>query len=127
MKVLYKRLFTNADGNAEIEELSADLIKGFAVPPAEPLHSAPFLQGDGTLFWAGAEPNWNGGPAHPAPRRMIFVTIQGHYEITTPDGKVHSIQTGNVLIVEDTTGSGHSTRVTSSQDCLLLGIGLPPH
>ena len=126
MKVRYARLFTNAAGHTEIEALSAELVPGFAAPPADPLHTAPFLQGDGTLFWVGATPDWNGGPPHPAPRPMVFVFLQGSCEVTTSDGRAHAFGPGDMLLMDDTTGPGHSTRNTGSQDCLLLGIGLPP-
>jgi hypothetical protein len=95
------------------------------VPPVEPLHTAPFLPCDGTTFWIGARLNWNGGAAHVAPRRMIFVTMRGAYTVETTDGSVKRFPPGSVLIVEDTTGTGHSSWITGDEDMVVLATGLP--
>ena len=92
MKAHYARLFADASGKPCFEDLSVELISGFAVPPAEPLHTAPFLPSDGPTFWIGAPPSWNGGEPHPAPRRMIFITVRGEYEVFTTDGVVENFR-----------------------------------
>lgn len=125
MKANYTRLFADAAGRSRFEDLSIDLLPGFAVPPAEPLHSAGFLAPEGSTFWIGAPPNWKGGEPHPAPRRMIFVTTQGEYEVTTSSGAVRRFPVGSVLQVEDVTGEGHSTRITSSETLIVFAVGLP--
>ena len=122
----YARLFADASGKPCFEDLSVELISGFAVPPAEPLHAAPFLIPDGPTFWIGAAPSWNGGEPHPAPRRMIFITVRGEYEVFTSEGVVRKFPVGSVLVVEDTTGQGHSSRITSAEECILFAVGLPP-
>jgi hypothetical protein len=124
MRAHYTRIFTDAGGASRFADLEIELSAGFAVPPAEPLHSAPFLAPDGT-FWIGAPIDWKGDTAHPAPRRAIFVTARGEYEVTTTDGVVRRFPAGSVLLVEDTTGDGHSTTITSAEDCLVFAVGLP--
>lgn len=126
MQASYTRLFTEQCGTSCFEDLTAEMVPGFAVPPAEPLHSAPFLMPEGATFWIGAPIDWKGGEMHPAPRRMIFITNRGEYEVTTAGGAVRRFPVGSVLIVEDTTGSGHSTRITSDDDLCVFAIGLPP-
>jgi len=125
MKAHYARLFADAGGKPCFEDLSVELISGFAVPPAEPLHTAPFLVPDGATFWIGAPPSWNGGEPHPAPRRMIFITVRGEYEVFTGEGEVRKFPLGSILVVEDTTGQGHSSRITSAEECILFAVGLP--
>ncbi len=124
MQARYTRLFTNSHGAACFEELEIELEPGFAVPPAEPLHTAQFLPAEGT-FWLGAPATWKGDAAHPAPRRMIFVTVQGEYQIETSDGVTRRFPPGSVLLIEDTTGAGHSTKITSAHDAIVLAAGLP--
>jgi hypothetical protein len=124
MQARYTRLFTNGHGAACFEDVEIGLDLGFAVPPAEPLHTAEFLPADGT-FWVGGPATWKGDAAHPAPRRMIFVTVQGEYEIEAGDGATRKFPVGSVLLLEDTTGPGHSTRITSAEDAIVLGVGLP--
>jgi hypothetical protein len=124
MHAHYTRLFAQPDGASHFEDCETPLALGFAVPPAEPLHTAPFLPAEGT-FWLGGLPTWKGDAAHPAPRRMIFVTVQGEYQIEASDGAIREFPPGRVLLIEDTTGRGHSTRITSTQDAIVLGVSLP--
>jgi hypothetical protein len=124
MRASYTRLFTDEVGVARFEDLDVELAPGFAVPPAEPLHSAPFLPTEGSL-WVGAPTGWRGDAPHPAPRRQLFVTVRGEYQVTAGDGSIRRFPVGSVLLLEDTTGTGHSTRITSGEDCIVFAVGLP--
>jgi hypothetical protein len=124
MHAHYTRLFANSHGKACFEDHEIELKPGFAVPPAEPLHSAQFLPAEGT-FWLGAPATWKGDAAHPAPRRMIFVTVQGEYQIEASDGVTRKFSPGSVLLIEDTAGGGHSTKITSAEEVIVLAAGLP--
>jgi hypothetical protein len=124
MLAQYTRLFTDERGSSRLAEVDIELSVGFAAPPVEPLHFAQFLAPDDT-FWIGAPTNWKGDAVHPAPRRAIFVTVRGEYQVTTSDGVARRFPAGSVLIVEDTTGDGHSTTITSNEDCFIFAIGLP--
>jgi hypothetical protein len=125
MLAVYARIFTDDRGISCFEDLEIELTPGFATPPAEPLHTAQFLAGDGGIFWIGAPTDWKGAAPHPAPRRMIFITVRGEYQVTTSDNVVRRFPVGSVLIVEDTTGSGHSTEITSAEDVVVFAVGLP--
>ena len=115
---------TDERGASRFADFDIELSIGFAVPPAEPLYFTQFLAPDST-FWIGAPTNWKGDAVHPASRRAIFVTLRGEYQVTTSDGMVQRFPAGSVLIVEDTTGDGHSTTITSDEDCVIFGVGLP--
>lgn len=124
MQAHYTRIFTDHQGVARFDEVAITLEKGFAVPPAEPLHVAPFLPAENS-FWIGAPTTWKGHQAHPAPRRQIFVTVSGEYEVTAGDNVKRRFPPGSVLVIEDTTGSGHSSTITSSEDAIVFAVGLP--
>ena len=124
MRAQYTRLFTDERGASRFADLDIELSIGFAAPPAEPLHFAQFLAPDST-FWIGAPTTWKGDAAHPAPRRAIFITVRGEYQVTTSDGMARRFPAGSVLIVEDTSGDGHSSTITSDEDCFVFGVGLP--
>ena len=124
MRAEYTRLYADASGASHFADLDIELGPGFAVPPAEPLHRAQFLAPEST-FWIGAPTKWKGDTPHPAPKRAIFITARGEYEVTASDGSVRRFPSGSVLLLEDTTGQGHSTRITSSEDCFVFAIGLP--
>ena len=125
MRAQYTRLFTDEHGASRFADLEIELSVGFSAPPAEPLHFAQFLAPD-CSFWIGVPTNWKGDAAHPAPRRAIFVTVRGEYRVTTSDGVARRFPAGSVLILDDTTGDGHSTAITSDVDCIMFAVGLAP-
>jgi hypothetical protein len=68
MRAGYTRIFADAAGASRFADADIELNIGFAAPPAEPLHFAPFLAAEGT-FWLGGPSDWRGEAPHPAPRR----------------------------------------------------------
>ena len=120
----YTRLFADDSGVSRFEDLDVRLLPGFFVPPAEPLHVAQFVT-TSRCSWVGGLPDWNGGAAHPAPGRVLFVILQGEAETTAGDGTVRRFIPGSVILVEDTWGTGHSSRVTSAGGFLGLVFTLP--
>ena len=47
---------------------------------------------------------------HHAPQKQYIVLLDGGVEITTSLGETRQFQTGEILLMEDTTGKGHKTR-----------------
>jgi hypothetical protein len=124
MLTRYTRLFADAQGRSCLEDVEVALSPGLATPPAEPLHTAPFLASEGT-FWIGAPAAWKGEEPHPAPRRMVSVTVRGEYEVTVSGGALRRFPAGSVLLIEDTWGEGHKTRITSAEGAVTFTVGLP--
>ena len=96
--------------------------RGFC-PPAAPLNIAQFLPATQTV-WVGAPVGWAGDAPHPRAGRQIFCTMQGEYEVTASDGTIRAFPVGSVILLEDTTGKRHSTRVTSQGDALIFAVVL---
>jgi hypothetical protein len=46
-------------------------------------------------------------------------------EITTGDGEIRLFGPGSIVLVDDTTGKGHNTRVPGGGDWFGLGVDLP--
>jgi hypothetical protein len=124
MRMRYSRLFANSDGESCFDDQESEMEVGFAAPPAEPLHTAKFSPAL-DAFWMGITPTWKGDIPHPAPRRMVFVTVQGEYQITASNGEARRFPIGSVLLIEDTTGIGHTTKNVSHGDTIVLSVGLP--
>jgi hypothetical protein len=125
MQAHYTRLFTDDQGDSCFEELAIELQPGgFSADGVEALPWAPFLANEGT-FWIGGSTTWKGESPHPAPQRFIGVTVQGEYEVTTSKGVTRRFPRGSVLLVEDTTGAGHSTKVISAEDVTGSCVALP--
>lgn len=47
---------------------------------------------------------------HLAPQRQYIVLLDGGVEIMTSLGEVRQFKTGEILLMEDTTGKGHRTK-----------------
>jgi len=122
MDARYTRLFADENGESCFEDLTVELRQAFSVEGVPPVASAPFLPSEGT-FWVGATTAWNGEKLHPAPRRFILIEVSGEYAVTTSQGVTRNFGPGSVLLVEDTTGKGHSTRTI--RDGVGFCVGLP--
>jgi hypothetical protein len=125
MRVQYSRLFAKPDGASCFEDKESELEVGFAAPPAEPLYTAK-LSPASDVFWIGAVPTWKGDIPHPAPRRMVFVTVKGEYQITASNGESRRFPLGSMLLIENTSGLGHITKNINAGDTIVLAVGLPP-
>ncbi len=124
MRATYTRLFTDASGVSQFADVAVELLPGFAVPPAEPLNVADFMLTE-RCSWVGGTSDWKGDTMHPVPRRILCVTVKGELEITAGNGETRVFAPGSVILAEDTTGTGHSTRVTGSNDSISLFFSLP--
>ena len=110
-------------GESHFEEREGGLSPVDFAPPAAPLNIAQFLPTTESL-WVGAPAGWAGENPHPTPQRQMFVLSQGEYEITASDGTVRRFRQGDVLLLEDTWGKGHSTRIVGNDEALLFAVVL---
>jgi hypothetical protein len=67
-----------------------------------------FVEAIGTTAKSLAQP-------HPAPCRQYIINLGGEIEVTTSDGESRVIGAGEVLLVEDTTGKGHITKLVGGK------------
>ena len=83
-------------------------------PPAPALNVSEFTEAKRyafTVFPSGWYGDW-----HPTPTLQIFFFFRGMLEVKVSDGEVRHIGPGDIVLVEDTTGKGHTTRVISKED-----------
>jgi hypothetical protein len=119
----YVRLFADVQGESHFAEVEIDLESVDFAPPAAPLHIAALFPATSCGLVSGP-PDWDGSIPHPSPRRQLFCTLLGEYEVTASDGTVRRFPAGSVLLLEDTTGHGHTTRVVSDEDVLIVSVTL---
>ena len=119
----YVRIYADEDGESHFEDVNDELQPMDFAPPAAPLNVAPISAAEQCL-WVGGSPGWRGDIPHPSPSRQILCIMQGAVEITVSDGSSRSFPTGSVLLAEDTHGKGHSSRITSDVDLLMLFVTL---
>lgn len=96
------RVYSSPDGESHVEELE--------------LSSHPeltsLLAAKGIVFRSqppGFFSDW-----HIAPRRQFVIAMSGEGEIGLSDGTVIRLGPGDVNLIEDLTGKGHTTRVVGN-------------
>jgi hypothetical protein len=119
----YTRLYADAEGESHFEEVETDLLPVDFAPPAPPLQVATLFPAARCSF-VGADPDWGGDVPHPAPRRQFFCTMRGEYAVIASDGTIRHFPAGRLLLLEDTVGKGHATRVIGGEDALIFAVAL---
>ncbi len=102
------RIWTGADGDSFFEEGGIDLSggeRGDVLSKTIAAASISFREtkSGGTFAW------------HDAPTRQLVLTLAGALEFQTKSGRRFTIRPGDILLAEDTTGSGHSWKLMDEQ------------
>ena len=120
--ITYTRLYANDDGESHFEDVEIDLNLTQYAPPAPPLSlSSPT---PATQFgFMNAPADWS-SDWHPTAVRNLFFVMTGEWEVTASDGESRRFGSGSALLVEDTTGKGHLSRVISEMDSLTAMVQL---
>jgi quercetin dioxygenase-like cupin family protein len=63
---------------------------------------------------------------HNAPTRQFVITLSGTLEFKMRDGTTFTIRPGDVILAEDTTGSGHTWRLVDDEPWRRAYVVLPP-
>jgi quercetin dioxygenase-like cupin family protein len=101
---MFVRIYSGPDGESHFEDLSK-LLDGGETRPTE-------SQAANAIFFT-RQPAGNFSGWHTAPRRQYVIGIAGEVEISVGDGTRLRFKPGDVLLAEDLTGHGHTTRVVS--------------
>ncbi len=115
------RIWTGADGNSRFEDGRLDLSGGERGDILSYLLAASSVSFRETK--AGGAFAW-----HHAPVRQLVLTLSGVLEFVTRDGERFTIRPGDVLLAEDTAGTGHSWRLVDDEPWrrayVILGPGV---
>jgi quercetin dioxygenase-like cupin family protein len=118
----YTRLYSDDNGESHFEELEIEFHTVDFAPPAPPLEISAFGSAEQCSILR-AKPGWK-GDWHPAPFRQLHFYLSGEVEAETSDGETSRIRTGDIALVEDTTGKGHRSRVIGSDDTVIAIVKL---
>jgi len=122
MQYKFARLYADASGESHFEDVEAEFALADFAPPAPPLALSEYFSAARTAFLGGPS-GWK-GDWHVSSARNLFVVISGEWEIEASDGTTRLFAPNSVLLVEDTSGKGHRSRVVSKQDSLALLVQL---
>ena len=120
----YTRIYCYADGESHFEDVSVNVAPVDFAPPAPPLNMAAPLEAERTILcafpaaWVG---DW-----HPTPRRQFCILLSGELEVIVSDGEKRWFPTGSLILLEDTAGKGHFTRVAGGTGVDAVFVQLPP-
>ena len=116
------RIYTDSDGESHFEDLDFPMSPTDFAPPAPPLDLSESWDAKRVSFLRAA-PGWY-GDWHPAPQRQLMLHLTGEVEGETSDGQVRVIRPGSIVLLEDTSGKGHRSRVIGSEDVIICVVQL---
>ena len=122
MKVSYVRLFTDEEGESHFADITSDLDQVDFAPNTPALFISEGFSAVETSFFgapAGWESDW-----HPSSGRHLFAVLTGTWEVTASDGETRTFSASDVLLVDDTCGKGHTSRVSGETDSVALLVTL---
>ncbi len=119
----YTRIYSDKAGETHFASATIDMRLIQFAPPAAPMATSPFTSATRVTFLAPAA-GWYGEP-HPTPARQLFLCLAGEWEVTVSDGEQRRFGPGSVVLLDDTTGNGHATRIVSDVDALAAMVQLP--
>ena len=90
------RVFAGSDGESHMEELRLE--EHSALGALTNIHEVRVQQCDGTRRM----------DFHPLPERRLLMPLSGEVEIGTSDGSRHVFVAGDIRLMEDVTGRGHT-------------------
>lgn len=99
----YVRLYADENGASQFEDVSVDLTNQGKIGWLSEMIPATGIQFRETP--PDYDYDW-----HNAPRRQFIIMLDGKVEIQISDGAKRLFDTGDVLLVEDTTGQGHISK-----------------
>ena len=121
----YLRVYADDDGESHFEVVElpstrvADPGRGLVADLAESIAAGELV------FRHVIEEPTDGSYPHVTPRRQFIVQLDGAVDIQVSDGETRRLDPGGVVLLEDTTGKGHTTRGLSPEGRMTLVITLP--
>lgn len=119
----YTRLYCDTAGESHFADVSVDVEPITFAPPAPPLKMARPMPA-ARMIPCEAPRGWI-GDWHPAPQRQFWIQLSGELEVEVSDGEVRRFRAGDVVLLEDTSGKGHVTKVLGSAVVEAVFVQLP--
>jgi hypothetical protein len=111
------RIYADDRGGSHFEDKEIELT------PPSPLSSSTTIPATGFEFLTA--PVGFASPPHAAPSRQFVIPLIGSLRVEASDGESREFAPGSVLLLDDTSGAGHRTIVTSDEE-LCVAIVLVP-
>ena len=119
----YLRIYADSDGCSHFETNQIPLETNDYAPPALPLDTSS-IESAAKIVFLDLPQGWF-GDWHPTPVKQWLILMTGECEFEAGDGNRCVRKAGDVVLLEDTTGPGHRTRVISDVSMRIAAIHLP--
>jgi hypothetical protein len=118
----YLRLYAGENGESHVEEMQATFDTQQYAPPA-PEFGISAAEDTARFVFVNFPAEWT-SELHRSPRRQVFVMLSGHLVGEASDGAVIDLRPGDVLLMEDTSGRGHTARTMDGAEVHAMMIHL---
>jgi redox-sensitive bicupin YhaK (pirin superfamily) len=118
----FTRLYSDLSGESHFGDVEINFTSVDYTASAPPLNLSTVLKASNVRFMeapAGWSSDW-----HTSSARTLFIVFSGEWEVTVSDGESRRFAIGSVILLESTSGIGHSSRITSVDGSLAAMIQL---
>lgn len=115
-------MFADDKGESHFDDIEIEFTATDYVQTAAPLDFSATFPASQVAFMR-APAGW-ASEFHVSSARNMFVVLSGEWEVTASDGESRHFAAGSVLLVEDTTGRGHSSRVVGDTESVAVVVPL---
>ena len=118
----FTRLYSDSSGESHFDDLEINFAAVDYTPSVPPLNLSDITKATNFRFMeapAGWASDW-----HTSSARTLFIVLSGEWEVSVSDGESRRFAIGSALMVENTSGRGHSSRITSVDGSLAAMIQL---
>lgn len=105
---------------SHFEEVEVSLSSTSYAPPAPNLNTSTIEAADKYVF-LDVPVGWY-GDRHPSPVRQWMVLMSGECELEVGDGEKRIIKAGDLILLDDTSGKGHQTKVLGDTSVRILAV-----
>ena len=118
--IAYLRIYSDENGCSHFERKIITLNSTDYAPPAPVLNTSAQEPADRCVFlelpvgWYG---DW-----HPTPVRQWLVLMSGECEFEAGDGEKETRKAGDLVLLDDTSGKGHQTKVLGDTSVRITAI-----
>ncbi|HEX3085295.1 MAG TPA: hypothetical protein VHP99_12265 [Pyrinomonadaceae bacterium] len=118
----FTRLYSDSSGESHFDDLEIHFTAVNYTDAAPPLNLSDITNATNVRFMeapAGWSSDW-----HTSAARTMFIVLSGEWEVTVSDGESRRFAIGSAILLENTIGIGHASRITSVDGSLAAMIQL---
>ncbi|MCB1760425.1 MAG: cupin domain-containing protein [Gammaproteobacteria bacterium] len=116
----YLRIYTDEVDCSHFEEVKIGLDSTNYAPPAPNLNTSEAGEANKYVF-LDLPVDWY-GDWHPTPVRQWLALMSGECEFEAGDGEKRVRKAGDIVLLDDTSGKGHQTKVVGNTSVRILAV-----